>query len=135
MANHLSLNVDDFIKDLQAEPASLASESAPLVTLAAEAAADEIRDAYPRGPGKPGKGYTGGNLKAGVGVRKTRTNPAVSSNVLISAAPHAHLYEDGTHVARAHPTFWPIAHKHQARLKDELVSMVESRDGYKVTGS
>ena len=135
MANQLRINVDDFIKDLRAEPASLGSASAPLVRAAADQAASEIQNAYPIGPPRMrrGKLYSGGNLKAGVSVRKSKTDPAVSSGVVLSSAPHAHLYEDGTHVARAHPTFWPITRRRQQELLNELESMVQAR-GYTVTG-
>lgn len=137
MANRIRLPIDEWIDELKAEPASLATASRPLVQAAADAAATEIRNAYPVGPGRKWKpwraAYSGGNLKAGVFVRKTKSDPAVSSGVLVSSAPHAHLYEDGTHVARAHPTFWPTAHRHQKELQDDLMAMVQAR-GYTVTG-
>jgi len=133
MANRLSLNVADFIQDLRAEPRSLAQSAGPLVRAAADQAADEIRSAYPTGPERKQNQFHSGNLKAGVRVRPTKSDPAVASGVLVSSAPHAHLYEYGTHVARAHPTFWPIAHKYQRQAISDVADMVGER-GYTVTG-
>lgn len=133
MANLLQINVDEFVKELRAEPRSLAQASAPLVLRAADQAADEIRNAYPIGPPRKQNNFHPGNLKAGVRVRPTKGDPAVSSGVLVSSAHHAHLYEYGTHVAEGKPTFWPIANRYQQQLKADLIALVESR-GYTVTG-
>jgi hypothetical protein len=135
MPNQFNLPIDEWIAQLRAEPASLGKAAAPLVRAAAERAADDIRNAYPVGPPRKQNNWTPGNLRAGVDVRTSKSDPAVSSGVLVSRAPHAHLYEDGTHVARAHPTFWPIAHAYQKALIGDVVDMLESREGYEVTGS
>jgi len=128
MANRLNLNLDEWKADLAAEPVTLATAAAPPVQTAAGAGAAELRDAYPAGPT--------GNLRRGVRVDQddTADNPAIASAVVVSGAPHAHLYEDGTRYARARPTFYPITNRHGRGMTDQVNTIVEAR-GYTVTGA
>jgi len=128
MANRLILPLDEWIAELRAEPVDLAKAATPAVRSSATQAADDIRAAYPRGDT--------GNLKAGVIVRQDADNrdPAVASSVCVSSAPHAHLYEYGTRVARANPTFWPITNRHGRTMNSDVSDVLRAR-GYQVTGA
>jgi len=127
MANRLRLGLDEWKANLEREPVALATAAEPPVTSAADAAADELRAAYPRGET--------GNLRGQVRVdRDASENPAVAAAVVVSGAPHAHLYEDGTRYARAHPTFYPITNRH-ARDMESKVSAIVARENYTVTGA
>jgi hypothetical protein len=128
MGNRLVLPLDTWIAELKAEPVSLANAATPSVKAATVDAADEIRSAYPRAET--------GNLKAGVVVRQDteQTDPAVASSVVVSSAPHAHLYEYGTRVARANPTFWPITARLGRVMNNDVAAVLRSR-GYQVTGA
>ena len=126
MPNRLDLQLTDWKRELAAEPAALATAAAPDVRASADAAANALRAAYPIGPT--------GNLRARVHVEQEPGDPAVAQTVVVSGAPHAHLYEDGTRYARAHPTFYPITDQH-ARDWQSSVSSVVDAHGYRVTGA
>lgn len=123
--NRLVLNLNEWRDELAAEPAALASAASPFVEGAADDAADTIRERYPMGPT--------GNLKHGVKVGRPPTGPAVTKWTVISSAPHAHLYEFGTHVARAFPTFYPVTEARGRIMLEEINDLVRSR-GLAVTG-
>ena len=128
MPNRLDLNVAEWKAAFLAEPLSLATAATPDVHAGAVAAAAEVRAAYHEGPT--------GNLKAGVGVLKDPNDrdPAKPADLVVSRAPHAHLYEDGTRYARANPTFYPITERHGRAMIQAVSKMVQAR-GYRVTGS
>ena len=126
MANRLELNLTEWKANLTAEPVALATACDPPVTAAAESAANELRAAYPAGDT--------GNLKAGVRVDVDPDRPAVASSTVVSGAPHAHLYEDGTRYARAHPTFFPITNRHAEDSERQVTAIVVAHN-YTVTGA
>jgi len=127
MPNRLNLQLDLWKADLAAEPAALATHAAPAVTSVADAAADELRAAYPKGPT--------GNLKGRVRVdRDPDADPAIAAAIVVSGAPHAHLYEDGTRYVRAHPTFYPITNRGGKDLERSVSAMVEARN-FTVSGA
>ena len=127
MANRLFLQLDEWKDDLQDEPIALATASAPIVRSAAQVAADDVRNSY------PSSGT--GNLRAGVRVvRVDDADPAIAAEFVVSGAPHAHLYEDGTRYARARPTFWPIVNRQARDMERDVSKMVEDRN-FKVNGS
>ena len=126
MANRLLLDLDQWIDDLQAEPIALADAAAPSVKSTAQAAADEVRNSYPS---------VSGNLRAGVRVVHVEdADPSIAADVVVSGAPHAHLYEDGTRYARARPTFFPITNRHARDMEQRVSATVEARN-FKVTGT
>jgi hypothetical protein len=126
MANRLMLHLDDWKAELVAEPDALAASAADPVRAAAEDAADELRSAYPVGET--------GNLRGGVRVDEPEQDGATAAAIVVSGAPHAHLYEDGTRYARAHPTFYPITDRHGRGMLQDVNSIVEDR-GYRITGA
>jgi hypothetical protein len=124
--NKLDLHLAEWRDELAAEPTALAAAADPSVNTAADAAATALRAAYPTGPT--------GNLKAGVRVdREPGDDPAVASADVVSGAPHAHLYEDGTRYARPHPTFYPITNSY-GRDMERAVSRIVADKGYTVSG-
>jgi len=127
MANRLLLDLDDWKDDLRNEPIELARAAAPTVKSAAHVAADEVRNSYPSAGT--------GNLRAGVRVVQVdNVEPAIAAEYVVSGAPHAHLYEDGTRYARAHPTFWPIVNRQARDMERDVSKIVEDRN-FRVTGA
>ena len=125
--NRLDLGLDDWIASLTDEPAALASAAAPILQTAADDAAQALRAAYPSGPT--------GNLRAGVRVQTPPdADPAVATAELVSGAPHAHLYEDGTRYSVPHPTFYPIADEYARAMQGQVTRVVQDA-GYNVTGN
>jgi hypothetical protein len=131
--NRLMLNLDEWRENLLKEPAALSGGSSPIVQRHAEAAKDELVAVYPLGPVRKNHPPPG-NLKKGVRVRKGATKDGKAATTLVSGAPHAHLYEFGTHVARPHPRFLPISQKHARLMQAELTAFVEAVN-YRVTGA
>jgi hypothetical protein len=127
MANRLLLNLDAWAANLKDEPIALATATAPTVRTSASASADEVRNSYPS--------RETGNLRAGVRVDQAPdADPAIAAAVVVSGAPHAHLYEDGTRYARARPTFWPIVNRQARDMEQQLSAIVEGRN-FGVTGT
>jgi hypothetical protein len=127
MPNRLLLGLAEWKANLEAEPVALATASAPAVHTAVEAAADELRAAYPV--------RETGNLRGRVRVdQDPDADPAIATAVVVSGAPHAHLYEDGTRYARAHPTFFPITNRHAKDMESKVSATVASAN-YRVTGA
>lgn len=132
--------LDAFQAALKALPQEFHDEGMAVVKATTEAAAAEMRAAYPeRDYGAPGKR---GNLRKGVKV----DFPSMSILVGIarSTSPHAHLYEFGTqerttaHGAhrgsvRPHPVTVPIARKRRNQMVDSLVALVKAK-GFEVSG-
>jgi len=131
--NRLMLNLDEWRANLLAEPEALAGGSSPIVLRHAEAAKDELVAVYPLGPVRKNHPPPG-NLKKGVRVQRSTAKGAKAATTLVSSAPHAHLYEFGTHVARPHPRFLPISQKHARLMRAELDALVEAAN-YRVTGA
>ena len=123
--NRLDLGLAAWKAELEAEPEALAGVANPQVSATADDAAQALRAAYPLGPT--------GRLKGGVRVDRDPTSGATAAATVVSGAPHAHLYEDGTHVARPHPTFDPITNAHGRALVSPLNALVTAR-GYRVSG-
>jgi hypothetical protein len=86
------VGLDELRKALLRLPAELTAEAADIVNDAADAAAVEIREAYPEGET--------GNLKKGVRVRTEtgRAGPFTVRKSVRSTAPHANIFEVGTKV-------------------------------------
>lgn len=123
--------LQEFKKQLRNLPTELRAEADEIVTATAHEAAAEIVAAYPTGPT--------GNLKKGVKVRQ-----ANGGAVVISAAPHAHLYEFGTQARQddlgrnrgsmpPKPTVIPIAQRKRRGMYERLKAMVE-KHGLEVKG-
>lgn len=90
------------LQDLKAAlrdlPAALKGEATAIVLDAAHAAAADIRDQYPVGPGQMRNGvwYPGGNLKKGVKVLVKEIGPFGVATQVRSAAEHGWIWEFGT---------------------------------------
>ena len=116
-----------------------AAEAAALLETRATAAAEHIRDAYPQAGsvyvGKRGRRYVRkGGLAAKVRVDQKETSRAGASIRIVSAAPHAHLYEFGTaRGGRAHPTFVPEVQRARKLVLADQVVLLE-RQGFTVSG-
>ena len=86
------IGLDELRKALLRLPAELTAEAAAIVNEAADAAAVEIRAAYPEGET--------GNLRKGVRVRSETGHggPFTVRRVVRSTAAHANIFEVGTKV-------------------------------------
>jgi len=118
-------------------PDDLAQQAEPIVTRHAQQAQLEVRAGYPQGET--------GNLRAGVSLRPGRRTRFGPSQVVVSGAPHAHLFERGTRrrtTSRgAHRGRMPAAAEAQrmipkvrrirGRMLEELADMVR-RFGFEV---
>lgn len=83
----------EFRRELEQSPDTLAREAEPIVQQHAAEAALAVQAGYPVGPT--------GNLRAGVRREAgRRTSRYGRSAVVISGAPHAHLFEGGTRARR-----------------------------------
>ena len=124
----LELRGLDELKDLLGEFAGACTEEAQrLADETAARAAEEIRDAYPKGPT--------GNLKKGVRVvRVKETNGHRVLAIVKSTARHAHLYEYGTRRQPARPVMGEIAARVRRDFYADLLRMVERVTGAKITG-
>jgi len=83
-------DLDELKAALRQLPRQLAADGAVIVAATAEAAANEIRDAYP---------VRTGNLRKGVKVRKVNVSDFGAVAAVVNDAPHAYIFEHGT-VAR-----------------------------------
>lgn len=124
MPNRLDLGVRAFLPELLALPAALGRRAAPIVDDNAEAAADELRQAYPR---------ITGALQDGVGTVAISTDPAVAKRRVVSRAPHAAFYDFGTSRQRPRPTFVPIVSKGERQMIRDVSRMLED-EGLRVRG-
>lgn len=136
--------LDDLRTALRALPMELNAEAADIVLRRANDAANQIRDAYPIGPGRKGK--AGGTLKAKVRVDQLESTRFGVRVRVVSAAPHAHLYEFGTELRvtstgasrgrmpePTHPTFVPITQRARKLVTQDQIAMFR-RHGFEVTG-
>ena len=112
-------------------PADLTAEAANIVEATANAAAYEIRSAYPV--------FTG-NLRDGVLVTKFEKGRYFAGAIVKNTAKHAWIYENGTaarhyftdsgarHATGAMPAghvFIPIVMKHRRRMYEQFAALLE----------
>lgn len=123
---------DALLQELANAPKEIRAEAMAIVRDTTEAAASDIRSAYPK--------FTG-NLASR--VKTVYPGESVIAGIVISTAPHSHLYEFGTKqrttksganrgAATAHKghgdTVTPtIAVKHRRRMYDRLVEMLRGK--------
>lgn len=81
------VGLDDYRRQLLALPKEFANEAANVVVATAEQTGQGVSSNYPLGPT--------GNLRHGVKVVVHR-NQFSTTAAVVSASPHAHLYENGT---------------------------------------
>jgi len=129
----------EFYAALRKLTPALAAEGGDVLVREATTAAEHIRAAYPQAGsvyvGKRGRKYvrTGG-LAAKVRVDQKETSRSGASVRVVSAAPHAHLYEFGTaRGARPHPTFVPEVQRARRAVRAGQAALLE-RAGFEVTG-
>lgn len=122
-------------------PVELKGESTQIVLDAAYAAADDIRNQYPVGPGNA-KGYTGGTLRKGVKVVVKEIGALAVAAQVRSTAFHAWLNEHGS-VARHYvskygvrhatgampprPVFIPTMIRHRRAMYAKLAALIQSK--------
>ena len=121
------IGLDELKAALKRLPAELTELAEPIITVAADNAAAEIKSAYPEGET--------GNLKRGVRVRKKSTRTGVAREVA-STAPHAVIFEMGTQTRQTAlgynrgfmpgaNIFVPIVEKKRREMFEDLVALVE----------
>ena len=138
----LKLDFDDLKQALRMLPRELTEQAQTIVDARTTAAAQAIVAAY-------NQHRVTGNLAAGVEVQYGAKGRFVAASRVVSTAPHAHLFEDGT-VMRfddsragayrgympAFNVFWPIYRRERKQMWDELAAMVvRHRLGFEVHGS
>lgn len=79
----------DLVAQLEGLGATLTEKSQQITDDVARQVADDIKQIYPENTG---------NLRRGVRVKKGRVQGLEAMTIVISTAPHAHLYEYGTAV-------------------------------------
>ena len=125
------------IQELRNAPDDIRSDAMDIVRDTTEAAAAEIREAYPRGPT--------GNLKKR--VQTFYPGSTVLAGIVKSTAPHSHLYEFGTRdrktkaganrgrMPKPNPEITPrIAVKHRTQMFKRLVDMLRGK-GFEVSSA
>jgi HK97 gp10 family phage protein len=130
--------LDELRKQLQALPKDLNREARGRVIAAANSAADDLKQAYPKGDT--------GNLRKGVKVKVEESEVATHA-VVRSSAAHAHLWEFGTQNRKTQklwnrgsgPAHYDqglvgIASKKRRNLNANLIAIVKSVTGADVTG-
>jgi hypothetical protein len=118
------------IAELRNAPEDIRADAMAIVRETTEAAAQEIREAYPKGPT--------GNLKSR--VKTYYPSESVLAGIVRSTAPHSHLYEFGTRerktktganrgrMPRPSPEVTPpIAIRHRASMFTQLVAMLRGK--------
>lgn len=81
--------LEEFRRDLRAQPTTLTAQAVPLAVQAAQRTARTTLAAYPRRTGR---------LAAGVSVEPGAAAGATVSARALTSAPHAHVYEAGSSV-------------------------------------
>jgi len=128
-------NLDEFRSTLSQLPADLTAQAKGILHEAADAAAAEIRAAYP---------VSTGALVRGVRVSEGRHGRWAGAYRVRSTAPHATIFEQGTKPRQtkkganrgfmpAADIFVPIAIRHRARMWPALKAIVE-KAGFEVHG-
>jgi len=123
--------LDEFKRAFAALPDELRAEAAAINLASAEAAYTQVFQTYPRGET--------GNLRKGLRVSKIRDGAK-----LVTRAPHAHLYELGTKrrsnqagqnrgQVQPHPTFYPIAERHQREARAAIIRVLYAHGAIRVT--
>lgn len=132
-----------YLYELRNLPLALKAEAASIVVDTAEAAAEEIIRNYPE---ESKTAHSTGNLRKGVRVKVIEAGQFGAAARVVSAAPHAYLYEHGSNGARktsqgwnrgampAKPTLIPIAIRHRKGMYQKLIELLERR-GVEVTGN
>ena len=129
----------ELVNQLHQLPAEIKAQGFAIVKDEAQRAADEIRAAYPPGPT--------GTLKRRVKVDVPSSTVIIA--IVLSTAPHAHLYEFGTEIRKTrqgwnrgamwkepgkpHPVTVPIARRRRAEMERRLADLVRAQ-GFEVTG-
>ncbi len=131
----------ELIQQLTDAPEDIRQDGLGILREEVEAAADEMRAAYPQGPT--------GQLRRSVKVDFPSSQILVG--VVRNTAPHAHLYEFGTQrretasganrgqieVGRAggggKPVTVPISRKHRREMFERMKAMLKDK-GFEVTG-
>jgi hypothetical protein len=109
-------------------PAELTELAGGIVRAASDAAAEEIREAYPEGET--------GNLRRGVRVSNRPAGAFGVARVVRSTAPHAVLFETGTQTRQTAlgynrgfmpgaNIFVPVVTRHRRDMQEDLVALVE----------
>jgi len=123
------IGLEELKKALLDLPADLSARAAGIVEESAEAAAAEIRDAYPEGDT--------GNLRRGVKVgTKGGRGEFTVRRVVRSTAPHATLFETGTQTRQTAlgynrgfmpgaNIFVPVVVRRRRAMQEDLVWIVE----------
>lgn len=107
--------------------ATCTEEAQRMADETAARAAEEIRDAYPKGPT--------GNLKRGVRVHRVKQTDGHRVLAIVkSTARHAHLYEYGTRRQPARPVMGQIAARVRRDFYADLLQMVQRVTGATITG-
>jgi hypothetical protein len=134
--------LDALLRDIANLPAALKTDARQIVTRRTEAAAEDVRRAYPEASRTP----------TGTGTLRNRVKTFYPSTTVIvgivrSQAPHANIYEFGTHQRKTragwnrgtmppHPdgdgVTPPIAQRHRRLMRRELIDMVRGH-GFDVT--
>jgi hypothetical protein len=122
------IGLDELRRALLRLPADLTLRSAGIVDEAAEAAAAEIKAAYPEGDT--------GNLRKGVRVGRASGKEFTVRRVVRSSAPHANLFETGTQTRQTAlgynrgfmpgaNIFVPVVVRRRRAMFEDLVRIVE----------
>jgi hypothetical protein len=132
-------------KELRELPRELAGKAQGIVF---EAAVDAMQDAtprYPIGPTQLQGRRPGGNLRRGLRVfASPQVARSAASVKLLSAAPHAHLYEYGTVQRKSRrgnrgtmtgtKVFWPAVGRAKKRMWRQLIALLRAH-GLAVKGT
>lgn len=116
-------------------PDDLRGEARHIVEAAANGAAAQIQGAY---------AVDDGDLRDGVYVRPSEVGTFGAGAIVVSKAPHAHLYEFGSQVRRTKaganrgamppkPTFVPIVIRKRRQMQEQLIDLLV-RHGLVVSG-
>lgn len=146
--------VEELHRLLRTFPEILTAEGQRIAEGTANAMASDIRQAYPvrktglhPGPRRQSPWYAPGNLLARIAVTHFDRGKFIAGSMVKNRAPHAYIFENGTDArhyyessGKRHATgkmppgrvFIPAAMRWRARMRQELIAMVE-RHGFRVT--
>lgn len=111
--------VDEFLKELEALAPDLATEAGPLQAEHADAAAAELRAAYPERTGE---------LRRSIQVARESSHSAYRRFTSVSIlSPYAGFYEFGTSRSAPHPTFTPIMRRSREGFLSAIIARVRAR--------
>jgi hypothetical protein len=140
-ATYKTEGLAELLRELQNLPMELTAEAGGIVLDTAEAAASEIRAAYPE---QSKTQYGTGNLRNGVRVKVVDAGQFGAAARVASTAPHAYMYENGTAARQtgrgynrgampAKHVVVPTAIRKRRGMYRELAALLERR-GATVTG-